>query len=79
MSAFPIGLCAVALALSTSPLRAADSAPATTTLAPVSVHASDTMVMETPSVQVRVSRLKLQQQNVTESADALKYAPNMMR
>ncbi len=50
----------------------------TTTLAPISVHASDSMVMETPSVQVRVTRRKLQQQNVTESADALKYAPNMM-
>ena len=50
----------------------------TTTLAPISVHASDSMVMETPSVQVRVTRRKLQQQNVSESADALKYAPNMM-
>ena len=42
------------------------------------VHASDTMVTETPGVQIRVKRQKLQQQNVTESADALKYAPNMM-
>ena len=79
MNALPFGLCAVALAVSSHPLLAADDpAPATTTLAPVSVHASDTMVMETPSVQVRVGRAKLQQQNVTESADALKYAPNMM-
>jgi iron complex outermembrane receptor protein len=69
----------MALAVASHPLLAADEpAPATTTLAPVSVHASDTMVMETPSVQVRVTRQKLQQQNVTESADALKYAPNMM-
>ena len=56
---------------------AADSALQTTTLSPVSVHASDTMVTETPGVQVRVTRQRLQQQNVTESADALKYAPNM--
>lgn len=78
MNAFSISLCAVAMALYCGSLLAADPAPATTTLAPVSVHASDSMVMETPSVQVRVSRLKLQQQNATESADALKYAPNMM-
>ncbi len=78
MNAFPRNLCAVMLALAASRLLAADPAPATTTLAPVSVHASDTMVMQTPSVQVRVTRQKLQQQNVTESADALKYAPNMM-
>ncbi|HEY0197156.1 MAG TPA: TonB-dependent receptor [Rhodanobacter sp.] len=57
---------------------ATDPAPATTTLAPVSVHASDSMVMETPGVQVRVKLAQLQQQNVTESADALKYAPNIM-
>jgi iron complex outermembrane recepter protein len=72
------GLFAVAFAVSGTPLLAADPASATTTLAPISVHASDTMVMETPSVQVRVERQQLQQQNVTESADALKYAPNMM-
>lgn len=79
MNVLPLGLCAIALAVASHPLLAADEpAPATTTLAPVSVHASDTMVMETPSVQVRVTRQKLQQQNLTESADALKYAPNMM-
>jgi len=78
LNALPLGLCAVALAVSSSPLPAADTALQTTTLTPVSVHASDTMVMETPSVQVRVKRAQLQQQNVTESADALKYAPNMM-
>jgi iron complex outermembrane receptor protein len=78
LNAFLPGLCAVALAVSSSPLLAADPAPATTTLAPVMVHASDTMVTETPGVQVRVMRQKLQQQNATESADALKYAPNMM-
>jgi iron complex outermembrane receptor protein len=71
-------LCAIAFAVSSSAVRAADPAPATTTLAPVSVHASDTMVVETPGVQVRVNRRQLQQQNVTESADALKYTPNMI-
>ncbi|OOG55678.1 TonB-dependent receptor [Rhodanobacter sp. C03] len=64
--------------MSSSRLLAADPAPSTTTLAPVSVHASDSMVTETPSVQVRVTRRQLQKQNVTSSADALKYAPNMM-
>ena len=79
MNTLPSGLCAVALSLAVSPLLAAEEpAPATTTLAPVSVHASDSMVMETPGVHVRIDRAKLQQQNVTESADALKYAPNMM-
>jgi iron complex outermembrane recepter protein len=79
LNILPRGLCAVALAVASHPLLAADDpASATTTLAPISVHASDTMVMETPSVRVRVERRKLQQQNVTESADALKYAPNMM-
>ena len=72
------GLCAIALALCSSPLRAADPAPPTTTLAPVSVHASDSPVTETPAVQVRVTRKQLQRQNVTSSADALKYVPNMM-
>jgi iron complex outermembrane receptor protein len=73
------GLFAVALVLSGRPSLAADDpAPATTTLTPVSVHASDSMVMETPSVSVRVDRAQLQRQNVTESVDALKYAPNMM-
>ena len=78
MKATSLGLCAIALALSSSRLLAADPAPSTTTLAPVSVHASDSMVTETPSVQVRVSRKQLQLQNVTSSADALKYVPNMM-
>lgn len=78
MKAILPGLCAVVFAMSCGPLQATDPASASTTLAPVSVHASDTMVMETPSVQVRVSRQQLQRQNVTESADALKYAPNMM-
>ncbi len=64
--------------MATSPAPAADPVVQTTTLTPISVHASDTMVTESPSVQVRVTREKLQQQNVTESADALKYAPNMM-
>ncbi|MEO6799896.1 MAG: TonB-dependent receptor [Rhodanobacter sp.] len=58
-------------------MRATDTAQATN-LAPVSVHASDTLVTESPGVQIRVKRQQLKQQNVTESADALKYAPNMM-
>ncbi|EIL91080.1 TonB-dependent receptor [Rhodanobacter spathiphylli] len=78
MNAIPFGLCALAAAVVAGPSPAADVPLQTTTLTPVSVHASDTMVTETPSVQVRVTRQKLQQQNVTESADALKYAPNMM-
>ncbi|MEO8858996.1 MAG: TonB-dependent receptor, partial [Burkholderiaceae bacterium] len=78
MNAVPLGLCALAAAVAASPAPGASSALQTTTLTPISVHASDTMVTETPSVQVRVTREKLQQQNVTESADALKYAPNMM-
>ncbi|GGY15687.1 TonB-dependent receptor [Rhodanobacter panaciterrae] len=65
-------------AVSSSSLLAADPAPATTTLAPVSVHASDSLVTETPAVQVRVTRQRLQQQNLTSSEDALKYVPNMM-
>ena len=77
MKRLPPGFCAIALAMFASPLLASDP-PRTTTLAPVSVHASDTMVTQTPGVQVRVVRTKLQQQNLTESADALKYAPNMM-
>lgn len=70
-------LWAMALALSSSRLLAADPASATTTLAPVSVHASDSLVTA-PSVQVRVDRKQMQRQNVTSSADALKYVPNMM-
>ncbi|WP_426688966.1 TonB-dependent receptor [Rhodanobacter ginsengiterrae] len=78
MNALPLGLCALAAAVATTPSRASDNPLQTTTLTPISVHASDTMVTETPAVQVRVDRQQLQQQNVTESADALKYAPNMM-
>ncbi|MGY3040166.1 iron complex outermembrane receptor protein [Rhodanobacter sp. TND4EL1] len=78
MNALPLGLCTLAVVMTAGPLLAADTPPQTTTLTPISVHASDSMVMETPSVQVRIKRQKLQQQNVTESADALKYAPNLM-
>ncbi len=63
--------------VSASAAQATDPASSATTLAPVSVHASDVQVMDTPSVKVRVSRAQLQRQNVTESSDALKYAPNM--
>jgi iron complex outermembrane receptor protein len=69
--------CSVVVTLAT-PVLAATETPQTTNLAPVLVHASDTLVTETPGVEVRVSRQKLLQQNVTGSADALKYAPNMM-
>ncbi len=77
MKRLPACFCAVVVAV-TSPVVPATEAPPATDLAPVSVHASDTMVTETPGVKVRVTRQKLQQQNVTESADALKYTPNMM-
>ena len=70
MKAILPGLCAVALVLPSHRLLAADPASATTTLAPVSVHASDTTVTETPGVQVHVTRKQLQQQNATSSADA---------
>ncbi len=72
------GCCALVLGVVSGPLMAADPAPATTTLSPVSVHSSDTLVMETPAIQTRITHAKLLQQNTTESADALKYAPNMM-
>ncbi|MFC5440620.1 TonB-dependent receptor [Rhodanobacter ginsenosidimutans] len=78
MNAIPLGLCAAALAISTSPVMASDTVTAATTLTPVSVHASDTQVMSAESVQVRVDRAQLQRQNVSDSADALKYAPNMI-
>ena len=58
-------------------LHAADAPPQATTLSPVMVHASDTQVTETPAVSVRVTRERLQQQNVTTSADALRFAPNV--
>ncbi len=58
-------------------VHATDPAPPATTLTPVAVHASDSAVMDTPSVKVRVTAAQLQRQNVTESSDALKYAPNM--
>jgi len=71
------GLCALALALSSDAALASDPAPATTTLAPISVHASDVLVSETPGPRIRVKREQLQKQNITESADALKFAPNV--
>ncbi len=77
MNTLPARLCAALIAIA-SPVLSASEAPQTTDLAPISVHASDTLVTETPGVEIRVTRQKLQQQNVTESADALKYAPNMM-
>lgn len=70
--------CALALAMPATAPFAADAAPPPTSLAPVSVHASDMGVMNIDSVHVRVDRLRLQQQNITDSSDALKYVPNMI-
>ncbi|GAB3783090.1 TonB-dependent receptor [Dyella agri] len=55
----------------------ADTPPQSTTLAPVHVHASDTAVLNTPSVTVHIPRQRLQQQNLADSADVLRYAPNL--
>ena len=71
------GLCAFALVAFPGLSYAADVAPQTTTLSPVMVHASDTHVSETPAVTVRISRARLAQQNVTASADVLRFAPNL--
>jgi iron complex outermembrane receptor protein len=71
------GVCAIAILLSGPCALADEPLQAATVLQPVAVHASDTTVSETPGVQVRVTRAKLQQQNVSSSADALKYVPNM--
>lgn len=70
------GLCALAL-LAAPGLHADDAPPQATTLAPVTVHASDTHVTETPAVSVRIDRTRLNQQNVATSADALRFAPNL--
>jgi len=72
-----LGLCALAVVTCNDHVHATDAPPQTTTLAPVSVHASDTHVMETPAVSVHVSRAQMQKHNITESSDALKYAPNL--
>lgn len=67
-----------ALPLALAGLLAAPAfAQQTSTLETVHVHASDTQVTETPGVQVRVTRDQLQKHNVTDSSDALKYAPNL--
>ena len=70
---FPIALL---LAVSGGTALAAEP-PQSTTLAPVHVHASDTAVLNTPSVTVHIPRERLQQQNLVDSADALRYAPNL--
>jgi len=70
---FPIALL---LAVSVGTALAAEP-PQSTTLAPVHVHASDTAVLNTPSVTVHIPRERLQQQNLVDSADALRYAPNL--
>ena len=70
---FPIAL----LLAASGGMALADDVPQATTLAPVHVHASDTAVLNTPSVAVRIARRRLQQQNLVDSADALRYAPNL--
>jgi iron complex outermembrane recepter protein len=69
-------ICTLALLGLSSAPHAAES-PQATTLSPVTVHASDTQVSETPAVSVRLTRARLAQQNVTVSADALRFAPNV--
>ncbi|MFK2918245.1 TonB-dependent receptor [Dyella koreensis] len=75
----PHRLCTLALAIAGSFSATAFAADPqqSTTLEAVHVHASDTHVTETPAVQVRVTRDQLQKHNVTDSSDALKYAPNI--
>jgi iron complex outermembrane receptor protein len=73
----PSGICVLALLALPGLLHATDSPPQAKTLSPVMVHASDTQVTETPAVSVRITREQLAQQNVTVSADALRFAPNV--
>ncbi|WP_338068489.1 MULTISPECIES: TonB-dependent receptor [Dyella] len=70
---------ALAACMAGTAAHADDTPPqqASTTLEAVHVHASDTHVTETPAVQVRVKREDLLKHNITDSSDALKYAPNM--
>jgi iron complex outermembrane receptor protein len=56
----------------------ADEPVAATTLLPISVQAGASPLVNAPAVDVQVSRERLQQQNVSSSADALKYVPNMI-
>lgn len=77
MNALSPRFCAAALALSSSPLLAAENAPPPTNLSPVLVQASSSPDAATPAVTVHVKRQQLARQNVTSSADALKYVPNM--
>ncbi|TAM33070.1 MAG: TonB-dependent receptor [Rhodanobacter sp.] len=72
----PRSLCLLALA-SACTCALATEPPQATTLAPMSVHATDTQVMGIPSVAVRITRAQMQQQNIADSADALRYAPNL--
>lgn len=76
MTPRPLSLYAFALLVAPG-LHAAGSPPQTTTLSPVMVHASDSHVTETPAVSVRITRAQLARQNVTTSADALRFAPNV--
>ncbi|MEI7036228.1 TonB-dependent receptor [Fulvimonas yonginensis] len=73
----PPAICALVLLAASGLAPAADSPQQATTLSPVTVHASDTHVTETPAVSVRIDRARLTQQNVTTSADALRFAPNV--
>ena len=77
MKSRPSGICVFALLALPGLLHATDSPPQAKTLSPVMVHASDTQVTETPAVSVRITRAQLARQNVTGSADALRFAPNV--
>ena len=72
----PRSLCLLALTGASACALAAEP-PQATTLAPMSVHASDTQVMGVPSVAVRVTRAQMLKQNIADSADALRYVPNL--
>ncbi|MFC5740263.1 TonB-dependent receptor [Dyella tabacisoli] len=76
MKTATLGFSALALAILSYSAQAADPQQSTT-LAPIAVHASDMGVMDAQSVQVHVTRETLQKHNITDSSDALKYAPNV--
>lgn len=71
-----LGLSVGILSVLAGTTHAAESAAAIQ-LPSVSVQASESPLLDTPAVSVRITRAQLQQQNVTESSDALRYAPNL--
>lgn len=71
------GVCALVILAMPGLLHAADAPLQTTNLTPVMVHASDTHVTETPAVSVHITRAQLAKQNITGSADVLRFAPNL--